>query len=113
MNLVASKNKALFLIGGGLALIGAFLLYVSTINGVTAQFVSSEFFIGQAQLSSTLGISGYAAKKAIDIISAAGDLYAIIGLLGVVTGVGAIGYGIVVSAKSLARKYGTAYAASW
>ncbi|AZR80800.1 uberolysin/carnocyclin family circular bacteriocin [Bacillus cereus] len=113
MNLANNKNKFLFLIGGTSALIGAFLLYVSTINSTTIQFASSKVFIGQAEFSSTLGISGYAAKKAVDIISAAGDLYAIIGLLGVVTGVGAIGYGIVVTAKTLAKKYGKAYAASW
>lgn len=64
-------------------------------------------------LASTLGISSYAAKKAIDIISAAGNVVAIIGLIGAVTGAGAIGAGLVFTAKTMIKKYGKKYAAAW
>lgn len=64
-------------------------------------------------LASTLGISSYAAKKAIDIIAAAGDVAAIVGLIAAITGAGAIGTGILWTAKSLIKKYGKGYAASW
>lgn len=59
-------------------------------------------------LASTLGISSYAAKKAIDIISAAGNVVAIIGLIGAVTGAG-----LVFTAKTMIKKYGKKYAAAW
>ncbi|MEP9853199.1 uberolysin/carnocyclin family circular bacteriocin [Staphylococcus aureus] len=65
------------------------------------------------ELASTLGVSAYAAKKAIDIIAAAGDVAAIVGLVGAVTGAGAIGAGILFTAKKLIKSYGKKYAASW
>ncbi|WP_305133161.1 uberolysin/carnocyclin family circular bacteriocin [Thomasclavelia cocleata] len=65
------------------------------------------------ELASTLGVSSYAAKKAIDIIAAAGDVAAIVGLVGAVTGAGAIGAGILFTAKKLIKSYGKKYAASW
>lgn len=64
-------------------------------------------------LAHTLGINYYAAKRAIDIISAAGNVAAIIGLIGAVTGAGIIGAGIVYTAKRIIRRYGKKYAISW
>ncbi|MFD2696119.1 uberolysin/carnocyclin family circular bacteriocin [Sporolactobacillus shoreicorticis] len=64
-------------------------------------------------LASTLGISSYAAKKAIDIISTASSIYAIIGLIAAIVGGGGIGVGILFTAKALIKKFGKKYAAAW
>ncbi|WP_010632937.1 uberolysin/carnocyclin family circular bacteriocin [Sporolactobacillus vineae] len=64
-------------------------------------------------LASTLGISTYAAKKAIDLISAASSIYAIIGLIAAIAGGGGIGIGILFTAKALIKKFGKKYAAAW
>ncbi|HDH4185525.1 TPA: uberolysin/carnocyclin family circular bacteriocin [Staphylococcus aureus] len=65
------------------------------------------------ELTSTLGVSTFAAKRAIDIIAAAGNVAAIVGLVGAVTGAGIIGAGILFTAKKLIKHYGKGYAAAW
>jgi len=64
-------------------------------------------------LTSNLGISTYAATKVIDILSAAGTVSAIIGIVVAVIGGGAIGVAILESAKALAKRYGKKYAVAW
>ncbi|MDO4605292.1 MAG: uberolysin/carnocyclin family circular bacteriocin [Helcococcus sp.] len=64
-------------------------------------------------LTSTLGISAYAAKKIIDIISTASTIWSIVGIVAAVVGTGAIGVGILATAKTLVKKYGKAWAAAW
>ncbi|HEC2193792.1 TPA: uberolysin/carnocyclin family circular bacteriocin, partial [Staphylococcus delphini] len=81
--------------------------------GLISLIAFTYLFTTTPELASTLGISAYAAKKAIDIIAAAGDVAAIIGLVGAVTGAGAIGAGILFTAKRMIKAYGKAWAASW
>ncbi|GBG95973.1 uberolysin/carnocyclin family circular bacteriocin [Lactococcus termiticola] len=64
----------------------------------------------QIDLASTFGISGYAAKKIIDIAAGAGSVFAIIAVVGGTAGWGAI---LLAAAKALLKKYGRAAAASW
>ena len=61
---------------------------------------------GSMQLASMLGISSYAAKKVIDILLMAWNIWSVIGIIAAITGVGAIGYGVLATAKALAVKYG-------
>jgi circularin A/uberolysin family circular bacteriocin len=61
------------------------------------------------ELASTLGVSSYAARRAIDIIATAGNVAAIVGLVGAVTGAGAIGAGILFTVKRLVRTFGKIY----
>lgn len=68
--------------------------------------------IQPAFLSSTLGLNIYAAKKVIDIISAAGSIWAVVGIVAAVIG-GGIGVAVLASAKALAKRYGKAAAAAW
>lgn len=69
--------------------------------------------IKPAFLSSILGLNMYASKKVIDIISAAGSVWAVVGIVAAVVGGGGIGVAILASAKALARKYGKGAAAAW
>ncbi|WP_218925751.1 uberolysin/carnocyclin family circular bacteriocin [Streptococcus danieliae] len=64
-------------------------------------------------LTTTLGINTYAAKRVIDIVSTAGTVYAVVGIVAAVVGGGGIGVAILASAKALAQKYGKAAAAAW
>lgn len=64
-------------------------------------------------LTTTLGINTYAAKRVIDIVSTAGTVYAVVGIVAAVVGGGGIGVAILASAKGLAQKYGKAAAAAW
>lgn len=64
-----------------------------------------------AMLVTTLGISSRAAYKAIDIVSSAGTIWSIIGLIGVAVGSGEIG--ILFTAKALVKKFGKRYAVAW
>lgn len=66
-----------------------------------------------AELVAMLKISRYAANRVIDIISAAGTVYAIVGIVAAVVGGGGIGVAILASAKALAKRYGKTYAAAW
>lgn len=68
---------------------------------------------GTMRLASMLGINQSVAIKVIDILLTAGDIWSVIGIITVITGAGAIGYGILVTAKALAKKYGRTYAAMW
>ena len=63
-------------------------------------------------LVSTLGISSYAAKRVIDIVSTAGNVAAVVGIVAAVIGGGGIGVGILYTAKRLVAKYGARYAAA-
>ncbi|AVQ37122.1 circular bacteriocin, circularin A/uberolysin family [Staphylococcus kloosii] len=63
-------------------------------------------------MNKTLGVSSYAARRAIDIIAAV-NVAAIVGLIGAVTGAGVIGAGILFTAKRLIKRFGKKYAASW
>lgn len=64
-------------------------------------------------LTTTLGINTYAAKRVIDIVSTAGTVYAVVGIVAAVVGGGGMGVAILASAKALAQKYGKAAAAAW
>lgn len=66
-----------------------------------------------AELVAMLKISRHAANRVIDIISAAGTVYAIVGIVAAVVGGGGIGVAILASAKALAKRYGKTYAAAW
>jgi circularin A/uberolysin family circular bacteriocin len=92
--------------------IGATVKIVSllVLMGIVLSFM---FTLTTPHLVSTLGLNGYAAKKIIDIISAATSIWAIIGLVAAVIGGGGIGVGILATAKWLANKYGKAYARMW
>lgn len=80
---------------------------------VLAIAVFSVFNFVDVNLASTLGISSYASKKVIDIISAAGTIWSIVGIVAAVVGTGGIGVGVLVAAKVLAKKYGKKWAAAW
>lgn len=69
--------------------------------------------IATADLTANLPITPYAAKKVIDIISAASNIYAVIGIVAAVAGGGVLGIGVLFTAKALAKKFGNAYAAAW
>lgn len=69
--------------------------------------------MGVYQLAGMLGLSFTTAQKVIDILLAAWSIWTVIGIIAAVTGAGAIGYGILATAKYLAKKYGRSYAASW
>lgn len=73
------------------------------------------FLVGNANahLVSTLGVSSYAAKKIINIISTASTIWSIIGIVGAIIGSGGIGVGVLFTAKALIKKYGKKYAAAW
>ncbi len=71
------------------------------------------FFVGVPMLSANIGISSYAAKKVIDIINTGSTVATIISIVAAVVGGGLITAGIVATAKSLIKKYGTKYAAAW
>ncbi len=70
-------------------------------------------FYQSAQLASTLGIGTYAARRVIDIVSAAGTVYAVIGIIAAVVGGGGIGVALVATAKALVKRYGRAFATAW
>ncbi|MGX9290931.1 uberolysin/carnocyclin family circular bacteriocin [Bacillus sp. A015] len=111
MNQSIFRKRSLLSIGVGL--LGASLIYVLFLAETPIQITAAQGVSGTAELTSTLGISTVAAKKAIDIIDSASTVLSIISLLGVVTGAGAIGYGIIVAAKAMSKKYGKKYAAFW
>lgn len=64
-------------------------------------------------LASMLGISSYAAKKCIDIISTVSDIATIISLCAAVIGAGLVTTAIVAVAKKMIVKYGKTYATAW
>lgn len=70
------------------------------------------FDFNESWINKTLGVSSYAARRAIDIIAAV-NVAAIVGLIGAVTGAGVIGAGILFTAKRLIKRFGKKYAASW
>lgn len=74
---------------------------------------TGAFLFVAPDLTSTLGISAYAAKKVIDIISAASSVAAVVGIIAAVVGGGGIGVAVLSTAKALVKKYGKAYAAAW
>ncbi|MER2226932.1 MAG: uberolysin/carnocyclin family circular bacteriocin [Carnobacterium sp.] len=80
---------------------------------VLATVFTAGFFFVSPDLTSTLGLSTYAAKKVIDIISAASSVAAVVGIIAAVVGGGGIGVGILATAKALVKKYGKKYAAAW
>ena len=73
----------------------------------------SIVFATHPQLVTMLPIDKCAAEKAIDVIDACDNVVLIVSIVGVITGAGAIGVGILQSAKMLARKFGRKYAAAW
>ncbi|NQO19229.1 circular bacteriocin, circularin A/uberolysin family [Streptococcus suis] len=79
----------------------------------TALAMATVPFYQSAQLASTLGINAYAAKKVIDIVSAAGTVYAVVGVVAAIVGGGGIGVALLASAKALAKRYGKSAAAAW
>lgn len=83
------------------------LLLVLPILGIVG------LFVGAPMLTANLGISSYAAKKVIDIINTGSAVATIISIVAAVVGGGLITAGIVATAKSLIKKYGVKYAASW
>ncbi|GEL67958.1 uberolysin/carnocyclin family circular bacteriocin [Marinilactibacillus psychrotolerans] len=80
---------------------------------IFATILTGVFFFVSPDLTSTLGISAYASKKVIDIISAASSVAAVAGIIAAVVGGGGIGVAILATAKALVKKYGKAYAAAW
>ncbi|HDL6578102.1 TPA: uberolysin/carnocyclin family circular bacteriocin, partial [Enterococcus faecalis] len=78
--------------------------------GVVFVMVVCVINLTQPHLTSTLGISTYAAKKVIDIISAAGSVWSVVGIVAAVVGGGGIGAAILVTAKSFVKRYGKAFA---
>lgn len=66
-----------------------------------------------SNLVATLGISAYASKKIIDIISTAGTIWSVVGIVATIAGSGGIGVGVLATAKFLVKKYGKKYAARW
>lgn len=111
MNQWLAERKSILLVGIGALL--ASVIYLLMLSSTQIEASSVESKGGFTFLASTLGISTYAAKQAIDIIDAASTLVSIISLLAVVTGAGAISYAIVATAKSMIKKYGKKYAAAW
>ena len=79
----------------------------------TALTMAAIPFYQSAQLASTLGINAYAANKVIDIVSTAGTVYAIVGIVAAIVGGGGIGVALLASAKALAKRYGKTAAAAW
>ena len=79
----------------------------------TALTMAVISFYQSAQLASTLGINAYAANKVIDIVSTAGTVYAIVGIVAAIVGGGGIGVALLASAKALAKRYGKTAAAAW
>ena len=79
----------------------------------TALIMAAIPFYQSAQLASTLGINAYAANKVIDIVSTAGTVYAIVGIVAAIVGGGGIGVALLASAKALAKRYGKTAAAAW
>lgn len=61
-------------------------------------------------LAAQFGISTYAAKKVINIVSGAGSIWAIIAVVGGSAGWGAA---LLAVAKALLKKFGKVAAASW
>ncbi len=86
-------------------------------NVISVTLTAFIFFlvlnIANVNLASTLGISTYASKKVIDIISTAGTIWSVVGIVATVVGSGGIGVGILAIAKTLAKKYGSKRAAIW
>lgn len=78
---------------------------------VTAFYILPLF--SPIQLTSVLGINTYAAHKVIDIVSTAGTVYAVVGIVAAVIGGGGIGVAALATAKILAKRYGKAAAAAW
>lgn len=89
------------------------ITYLAMGVGVAAAAVFLLPLFQTADLAAMLKISTHAAKKAIDIISAAGTVYAIIGIVAAVVGGGGIGVAVIAAAKALAKKYGKRYAIAW
>lgn len=81
--------------------------------GLAFVVVAFTISLTQPHLTSTLGISKYAAEKVIDIISGASNIAAVVGIIAAVVGGGGIGVALLASAKALAKKYGKVYAAAW
>ncbi|HFU4495885.1 TPA: uberolysin/carnocyclin family circular bacteriocin [Streptococcus suis] len=79
----------------------------------TALTMAAIPFYQSVQLASTLGINAYAANKVIDIVSTAGTVYAIVGIVAAIVGGGGIGVALLASAKALAKRYGKTAAAAW
>lgn len=88
-------------------------LNVFVIGAAVALCACLAVSVQPAFLSSTLGLNIYASKKVIDIISAAGSIWAVVGIVASVIGGGGIGVAILASAKALAQRYGKAAAAAW
>lgn len=71
------------------------------------------FGAGVMQLASMLGITYYTAKKVIDLLLVALDVWAIIGVIVTIIGTGGISIGLLYTAKALAKRFGARYAAMW
>lgn len=71
------------------------------------------FGMYNTKLAGMLGISFYTAKRIVDIVSTAGSIYSVIGLVAVVAGTGGVGIGILFTAKALLKKYSRQWVASW
>ncbi|HEY8414418.1 MAG TPA: uberolysin/carnocyclin family circular bacteriocin [Thermaerobacter sp.] len=65
------------------------------------------------QLAAMLGLDTGTALYIIQLINAGLDVWTIISIIAVFTGAGAVGVGLIATAKWLAKKYGTKYAAAW
>ncbi|MDR3156456.1 MAG: uberolysin/carnocyclin family circular bacteriocin [Lactobacillales bacterium] len=70
-------------------------------------------FTTHPQLTTMLPIDNRAASKAIDVLDACDNVVFVVSIIGIITGAGAIGVGILQTAKMLGRKYGKKYAVAW
>ena len=77
---------------------------------VLSSTIISALIVRESMLSVQFGISSYAAKKIIDIVSGAGSVWAIIAVVGVTAGWGAA---LMAGAKWAIKHFGKAAAVSW
>jgi len=112
---VRSSKDLAFRVTAAFALVASMAItYLLVASGsLPAIGGASGLSAGMADLVANLGISAYAAQKAIDIIVTFSDIALILSLLASVFGAGIFTAGLVAVAKRLALRYGKEYAVAW
>ncbi|PZN00949.1 MAG: circularin A/uberolysin family circular bacteriocin [Bacillota bacterium] len=65
------------------------------------------------RLAGMLSLDLYTARRIVDLLLTGLDIFTIISIIATITGAGAVGVGVLATAKWLAKKYGAQYAAAW
>lgn len=87
------------------------IVWLAILMGVLA--LAAGIGAGSMQFAATVGVPLYVAQKVINILMTAINIWTVVSIIGVITGVGAINVGLLTLAKYLAKRYGAQYAVAW